>query len=163
VKVIIDASTLLNLTNGDVLELALALPQDDFFVSAEVRKESKTIAALIDELNIVGLLHFVDDDAISVDELGSSMAAWELGAGECECILAAKLDGSTVACDDYKARIRIQTELGRDRLSGSIGILASLVVAGLLSSGNAFQSYLRMRDAGGFLPALAAEYFRSPA
>ena len=158
-----DASTLLNPANGGVLELALAIPGTTFFVSSEVRRESRTINALVTQLNELGLLHFIDDDAISADELETAMTNWDLGAGECECILAARPDSSRIACDDQSARARIDAELGEDRKWGSLGILKSAVDACLLTADEAYAAYQRMRDAGGFLPDMTPEYFGAPA
>lgn len=158
-KIIIDASTLLNLANGGVLLSALALPNREFLVSAEVRRESRTIAREIDRLAANGALKFVDATTIDADTIENSMLAWDLGAGECECILAAHRNGAAVACDDNKARNRILLELGADRQTGSIGILKTLVEAGILTSTQASDAYHLMKNAGGFLPALPENHF----
>lgn len=159
-NLILDASTALNLHNGGVLSSTLALPGITFFVSPEVRKESKTIRAVLDDLEHLGLLYYIDDTEISSGELQACMSGWSLGAGECECILAAKTNGASVACDDLRARSRIEQEIGAARLTGSIGVLRRLVAEKILTSSSAYDAYKKMRASGGFLPDLDADYFK---
>lgn len=163
-RTILDASTLINISNGKVLDLILALPGRTFIVSTEVRKESRTIAEIVDALVTLGLVEIIDDSVISAAAVAQARTAWQLGSGECECILAAAALGiSSVACDDLKARRRIESELGTESLTGSLGLLKDLVNAGLLDSDEAYSAYLLMRAAGGFLPSVHQGYFDSTA
>lgn len=151
---ILDASTLLNLANGEVLSKVLHLPGISFQVSGVVRDESRTVAQAIDAAVAVGRLALVDDKLISVSRFLRAKAEWELDNGETECILAAAEIGSSVACDDKAARKVIMKVLGEDRLTGSIGLLREAVKAGLLTQAEAFVAYCLMRERGGFLPAI---------
>lgn len=151
---ILDASTLLNLANGEVLSKVLRLPGTSFQVSGVVRDESRTVAQAIDAAVAAGRLALVDDKLISVSRFLRAKAEWQLDNGETECILAAAEVGSSVACDDKAARKVIVKILGEDRLTGSIGLLREAVKAGLLTQAEAFAAYRLMRERGGFLPAI---------
>jgi predicted nucleic acid-binding protein len=151
---ILDASTLLNLANGEVLSKVLRLPGVTFQVSGVVRDESRTIAQAIDAAVDAGRLALVDDKLISVSRFLRAKAEWQLDNGETECILAAAAIGCSVACDDKAARKVIAKTLGESRLTGSIGLLREAVRAGLLRQAEAFAAYRLMRERGGFLPAI---------
>jgi predicted nucleic acid-binding protein len=151
---ILDASTLLNLANGEVLSTILRLPGTTFQVSAVVRDESRSIAHAIDMAVAAGRLALVDDRLISVAQFLRAKAEWQLDNGETECLLAAAAIGCSVACDDKAARRVIKKTLGEQRLTGSIGLLREAVKAGLLSQAEAFTAYNLMRERGGFLPEI---------
>lgn len=151
---ILDASTLLNLANGEVLSKVLRLPSTSFQVSGVVRDESRTVAQAIDAAVASGRLALVDDRLISVSRFLRAKAEWQLDNGETECILAAVEIGCSVACDDKAARKVIVRVLGEDRLTGSIGLLREAAKAGLLTHTRAFAAYRLMRERGGFLPAI---------
>ena len=150
--VILDASTLINLANGEVLGEVLKLPQRHFVVSSVVRAESKTIAAAIDDAVKAKRLGLVDDSLISVGAFKAARKRLQLDAGETECILAAVAMGCSIGCDDQAARKAIIKELGEARLTGSLGLLQKAVAVGLITRGEAFASYQLMRARGGFLP-----------
>ena len=154
---ILDASTLLNLANGEVLSKMLRLPGISFQVSAVVRDESRTIAQAIDAAVNAGRLALVDDKLIGVAQFLRSRAEWHLDNGETECILAADIVGCSVACDDKAARRVVSKTLGQERLTGSIGLLRQAVKANLLTKQEAFAAYRLMRDRGGFLPEIAEQ------
>ena len=63
--VVLDASTLINLANGDALAIVLAIPGAKFLVSGAVRAESRSIANAIDDAVSAGSLGLVDDSLIS--------------------------------------------------------------------------------------------------
>ncbi len=140
---ILDASTLLNLANGEVLSKVLRLPGTSFQVSGVE----------------AGRLALVDDKLISVSRFLRAKAEWQLDNGETECILAAAEVGCSVACDDKAARKVIARVLGESRVTGSIGLLREAVQAGLLTQAEAFAAYQLMRQRGGFLPAVAQAEF----
>ncbi|MCR5883734.1 hypothetical protein LRS03_13050 [Rhizobacter sp. J219] len=152
---ILDASTLLNLANGEVLSKILRVPGLQFQVSAVVRDESRTVALAIDSAVAAGGLALVDDKLIGVAQFLRAKAEWQLDNGETECILAAITLGCAVACDDKAARRVIAQVLGEARLTGSIGLLRQAVRAGLLTKIDAFAAYQLMRERGGFLPEIA--------
>lgn len=151
---VIDASTLINLANGEVLTEILQLSEFSFQVSRVVRGESKTIAQAIDAAVKAGHIGLVDDGLISVSQFKQAKASMLLDDGETECILAAEVIGCAVACDDGAARKVISARLGTDRLSGSIGLLRCAVDAGAIDRLHAFSAYRLMRKRGGFLPVL---------
>lgn len=156
---ILDASTLLNLANGEVLSRILRIPGVTFQVSAVVRDESRTIAQAIDAAVAAGRLALVDDRLISVAQFVKAKAQWQLDDGETECILAAATLGCSVACDDKAARNVITATLGKARLSGSIGLLRHAIKTGLLTNAEAFSAYQLMRERGGFLPMITETEF----
>jgi len=154
VIVVLDASTLINLDNGEVFAVIVSLPGRSFQVSAEVLRESRTVAKSIKEAVTRGHLQLVDDGTIDAQDFEEALVRWELGLGETECILAAKGLGCTVGCDDGAARKVIKREIGASRLTGTVGLLRDAVAAGLITSEAAFEAYQRMKRLGGFLPRL---------
>lgn len=153
--VVLDASTLINLDNGDVLTEVLSLPHRTFQISPEVLRESRTVAKAIKAAVERGDIDWVDDTAIDAEEYEDALAVWELGPGETECILAAKALGCSVACDDGAARKVIEREIGVPRMTGTVGLLREAVVAGLITAEQAFEAYQQMKRLGGFLPKLS--------
>lgn len=150
--VVLDASTLINLDHGDVLAEILSLPGRTFQISPEVQRESRTVAKALKAAVQRGDLEWVDDTAIDATEYEDSLAVWELGPGETECILAAKAMNCSVACDDGAARKVIQREIGVARMTGTLGLLREAVAAGVLTMAQAFEAYEKMKRLGGFLP-----------
>lgn len=158
--VVLDASTLINLDNGDVLAEVLSLPSRAFQISPEVMRESRTVAKRIKAAVEGGDIDWVDDTAIDAKEYEDALAIWELGPGETECILAAKTLGCLVACDDGAARRVIEREIGALRMTGTVGLLREVVVAGMLTAEEAFEAYQQMKRLGGFLPTLSLADFK---
>ena len=77
--VVLDASTLINLDNGDVLTEVLSLPLRAFQISPEVLRESRTVAKAIKAAVERGDIDWVDDTAIDAQEFEDALAVWELG------------------------------------------------------------------------------------
>lgn len=152
--VVLDASTLINLDNGEAFAQVLSIPGRSFQVSAEVLRESRTVAVAIKTAVQRGQIALVDDSAIDAAEYEDAIAEWQLGPGETECILAAKSLGCSVACDDGAARKVIRREIGVERLTGTVGLLRDAIAAGLMTAEAAFESYQQMKRRGGFLPDL---------
>ena len=159
--VVLDASTLINLDNGEVLAEVLSLPGRSFQLSPEVLRESRTVAKAIQAAVERGDLGWVDDTTIDADEFENALDDWELGSGETECILAAKTLGCLVACDDGAARRVIKREIGEQRMTGTIGLLRDAISAELLTASDAFNAYQQMKRLGGFLPHLSLTDFSS--
>ena len=159
--VILDASTLINLVNGEVLAAILSIPGAAFQMSAAVRTESKSIAEAIDAAVAEERLGLVDDSLISVSAFREAKRLMQLGDGETECILAAASMGCAIGCDDQAARKQAKQRLGAGKLIGSIGLLRMAINAGLLSSEAAFASYGLMLERGGYLPQLAPSDFKA--
>jgi len=89
VIVVLDASTLINLANGEVFAKIVALPNRSFKVSEVVRQESKTVAQAIQAATKRGDIAWVDANLIDAEEYADALRLWSLGPGETECILAA--------------------------------------------------------------------------
>lgn len=159
--VVLDASTLINLDNGEAFAQVVSIPGRSFQVSAEVLRESRTVAVAIKAAMQQGQIALVDDSAIDADDYEDAIAAWQLGPGETECILAAKSLGCSVACDDGAARKVIKREIGVGRLTGTVGLLRDAIAAGLTTPEAAFESYQQMKRRGGFLPDLKLADFQS--
>lgn len=157
--IILDASTLINLANGGVLNVVLSLPGTRFLVSGIVRNESKSIVSAVDTVIADGILGVVDDDLISIRTFRAAQERLGLGAGETECILAAEQMGYVLACDDLAARSAAKKALGAGQVRGSIGLLKMAVEANILNREAAYIAYQLMRDRGGYLPDLSADYF----
>jgi predicted nucleic acid-binding protein len=160
VTVVLDASTLINLANGEVFAKIVSLPGRSFQVSPTVLKESLTVAKAIRAAVKRGDIALVDDGAIDASEFERALEEWGLGSGETECILAARVLACSVACDDGAARRIIERELGSARLTGSVGLLRDAVSAGLLTAQDAYDAFLRMKQLGGYLPTLALSDFQ---
>lgn len=159
--VVLDASTLINLDNGDALAQVLSIPDRSFHVSTEVLRESRTVAAAIKAAVEARQIALVDDSAIDADDYEAAIAAWQLGPGETECILAARSLGCSVACDDGAARKVIRREIGAGRLTGTVGLLRDAIAARLITAEAAFENYQEMKRRGGFLPDLTLADFQN--
>ena len=152
--VILDASTLINLVNGEVLATILNIPGATFQMSAAVRSESRSIAKAIDAAVAEGRLGLVDDSLISASAFREAKRLMQLGDGETECILAAVSMHCVIGCDDRAARKRAKQRLDAGKVIGSIGLLRMAINAGLMSPEAAFASYASMVARGGYLPHL---------
>jgi predicted nucleic acid-binding protein len=165
VLIVLDACTLINLVNGEVLDRVLDLPNCQFLVSPMVREELPTIAEAVDHAVESRRLSFVDDEIISAKEFAEAKQVMHLGNGETECILAAEKLGCHVACDDRQARQKAKDRLGdASRVVGSIGLLRMLCDANFFNQEQAFAAYRLMCGRGGYLPDLTVDAFvRKPA
>lgn len=158
--IVLDACTLINLVNGEVLAQVLNLPGCQFLVSPMVQEELPSIAEAVDHAVGSGRLNFVDDEVISAKEFAEAKRAMHLGNGETECILAAEKLECHVACDDRQARQRAKDRLGDpNRVVGSIGLLRMLCETGFFNQEQALAAYRLMRDRGGYLPDVTVDTF----
>ena len=157
--IIIDASTLINLVNGEVLLRVLHLPMTRFLVSGMVVEESKTIASVIKEATVGGFLDLVDADLISMSAFTKAKKELNLGDGETECILAAGIIPCHFACDDRAARKCAKKRLAPTAVMGSIGLLQRAVKSAVLTPEEAMSSYKKMVTHGGYLPELPFDHF----
>ena len=160
--IVLDASTLINLANGGVLGIVLSLPGERFLISGVVKRESRSIARAIDSAVASGKLALIDDDLVPGALFKQTKARLFLDEGETECILAARALGCGIACDDRAGREKAASELGSERVTGSIGLLSLARRACLLTADSAYEAYRKMVRHGGFLPVLPLDYFESP-
>lgn len=157
--IIIDASTLINLVNGEALSHIFYLPETHFLISGMVVDESKTIASGVNRAIDSGFLSLVDENRISMSDFIKAKAELNLGDGETECILAAEAIPCHFACDDRAARKCAQSRLGFAKVIGSIGLLQMAVKAGVLRPEEAAAAYKNMIGHGGYLPTLSPNHF----
>lgn len=157
--IIIDASTLINLVNGEVLPHVFHLPGTRFLISGMVVDESKTIAAVVKGAIDAGFLDLVDGDLISMSDFIKAKAELNLGDGETECILAAQAIPCHFACDDKAARNCAKNRLHSDNVIGSIGLLQMTVKSAVLGPDEAMTAYTKMIEHGGYLPSLPSDHF----
>lgn len=157
---VLDASTLINLANGEVLAAVLATTNTRFLISSAVRRESKSIAHAVDAAVASGQLGLVDDNLIPVSLFQRMQTALKLGEGETECLIAAASLNCGLACDDGAAREAAAKDLGPDRVIGSLRLLQMACRAGTLSASQAENGYRLMIARGGFLPPLPKGYFQ---
>lgn len=156
---ILDASTAINLANGDVLDVVLRLDGLTFAIGPIVLKECGTHQATIGDQISKGLLGLASDEAIPASIFLQFLEKYELGDGETECLVIASLESCVVCCDDAAARRAVANELGRQSVSGSIGLLKEAVKQGALTPSQAVMAYEQMRVKGAFLPDLPSAYF----
>jgi predicted nucleic acid-binding protein len=161
VAIVLDASTLINLVNGEVFAVVLQIPNTTFLISDAVKKETKSIASAVDEAVGSTLVKIIDDNLIPASRFADAKKAMNLGDGETECILAAEILSLSIACDDNAARTSATARLGRHRVTGSIGLLRNAVVNNLISCAQAYQAYELMKQRGGYLPNLRQDEFCS--
>jgi predicted nucleic acid-binding protein len=159
VIIIIDASTLINLVNGEVLSRVFHLPGTRFLISGMVVDEAKTIASVVTGAIKAGFLTLLDADIISMSDFTKAKAELNLGDGETECILAAAAIPCHFACDDRAARNCAKNRLNSAKVMGSIGLLQMTVTAAVLRPDEAMAAYTKMIVHGGYLPQLPSDHF----
>jgi predicted nucleic acid-binding protein len=157
---IFDASSVINLVNGGVFVTCLALTTRAFYIGALVRGECvgcrDSVDLAVDQQRLIPL-----DGADLPASLFLELAQkYRLGDGETECLAFASIRPFDICCDDGRARSAVTTEVGPERLTGSLGLLREAMTMNLLDQESAFASYERMKQLGGFLPVLAKEFFR---
>lgn len=153
-KLILDASSLLNLAHGGVLERVLSIPGTTALIGPQVYNECQSIKAAIDELVAAKVLGMATDDDLPAGLFFDLLERHGLGPGETECIAFATHDATIdlVCCDDRRARNVCSQLLGRNHLTGTIGRLEFAVGASVLTREEAWTAYQRMLAAGAFLP-----------
>ena len=158
---ILDASTLINLMNGDGLELVVHLEGFSFAIGPIVLSEcgdEKQLARLLTE----GRIAAIDGDSLPAASFLDLLGRFGLGHGETECLaIATSIPGAVICCDDGAARKAIATVLGPQGLSGSLGLLREAVRQQRATAGRAFAIYEQMRARGGFLPDIDQTFFTS--
>ncbi|OFW00187.1 MAG: hypothetical protein A3G20_04455 [Acidobacteria bacterium RIFCSPLOWO2_12_FULL_59_11] len=150
---IFDACALINLANGGVLPLVLAIPANFYFIGPMVREESGALEADIQEAIRAGMLQILDASTVSAKLYLDLLAKHGLGEGETECLTVAMTDDFVVISDDRRAREVIREALGDGKLTGSIGLLRKAIAHSLLDRPAAYKAYQLMRATGAFLPS----------
>jgi predicted nucleic acid-binding protein len=156
VKIIYDASSLINLANGGVLERIISGTNSVSLVGPQVLAECSSIKSELDLLIESHELLLMSDEELPAETYFEILEKFRLGPGETECIAFARQypDISAISCDDRRARIVCSEVIGESRLTGTIGRLKFAIENNLLSIGDATNAYQNMVLSGGFLPKL---------
>jgi predicted nucleic acid-binding protein len=153
-KTIFDASALLNLSNGGILNLVSTSLALEILFGPQVFGECYTIADELEDMVRAGSAHLISDDEIPATRFLSLLRKYELGAGETECLVLAERLHSRLCCDDKRARNMMIKEVGAAQVTGSLGLLLELLSMGALTMEEAVAAHTAMILRGGFLPAL---------
>jgi len=116
--------------------------------------------AQVKEMAQLGKIQLISGDDVLASEVSVIAVRYNIGLGESECIAIGKKFSYDVASDDRKARLAVCSELGSNRIIGSLGLLKMAVQEGLLTPAAAFDVYKAMVSAGGFLPRIKPDYFQ---
>lgn len=135
-----------------MLEAVLRLEVHPILFGPQVRQECRTIERTLDEIVQSKCAVILNDEELPFSRYVELTERYNLGAGETECLAFAELTGARVSCDDGRARRMIESELGRGRLTGSIGLMKAAVKSGLVSAAEARAAHAAMIRCGGFLP-----------
>ena len=158
-RLVLDACSLINLNNGSAFATVLSLPEFEWNVGPLVLQECGQLHALLDAVT-AGTVHELDDCILGANAFTALRRKYRLGLGETECLAFGSALGLSVCTDDGRARKAVATELGPTRLIGSIGLLKSCVVSGLLNASMAYKLYDQMLAGGAFLPLMAEADFQ---
>lgn len=151
-----DACSLINPYKGGVLDVVLQLEDHEFFVEGFVDEES---GSFLQSYYDQSLLTKLSDANIPSSEFSAILSRYDLGFGETECIVFAKMNNTCVCSDDLKARRAAKSELGDSRVIGTLFLLRECVRHGVLTPDAARGAFELMRTKGAFLPDLQDDYF----
>ena len=154
-----DACCILNLMNGHVLDVVAQLPDVKLCIQGLVEDEIGSGYDHVARLVSVGRFSLISGEQILASEVGAIAERYNIGLGESECIVIGKKFDYLVASDDRRARDAAASELGKGKVTGSIGLLISSINGGLISPEIAYASYKKMIEGGGFLPRLDLKFF----
>ncbi len=154
--IILDASAIINLINGGILDVILTLPDYKFAVGPQVLDECTQNRSAVRGMKV---LFFLSDEDIPASLYFALLDQYQLGLGETECLAIASSHGGEVCTDDRKARKMCGAVLGPERVFGSARLMREAVAAKVLSTEDAINAYRKMRAAGAFLPAIPDTYF----
>ncbi|MFI4941402.1 MAG: hypothetical protein ACHP7O_13820 [Burkholderiales bacterium] len=141
------------------MDNVLALDAHFYFVGSIVRREASSHHDILDGMISRGIITLIDPADISALQYLSLLAEHELGEGETECITFATMQEIIVATDDARARKVILSLLGKERLTGSLGLLLRCISSGRIVIQDAQNAYDEMRRAGAFLPNILLKEF----
>jgi len=158
--IVLDACSIINLLNGEVLQKVVSIQGINFYVGEYLYDEE--ILDVPQKLKVQSLIvnNFISiiESSVSVSQFKALKDTYELGDGETECIAICLNTGYNIATDDKKARESAHTELG-DKVVGSLFLLRESVRTGMLSCDDAKTSFQLMKHKGGFLPKIDLDYF----
>ncbi len=159
-KIIFDASSVINLLNAQILETVLKVNSHTFSLGPQVKAECGPDEPKLDELIEAGLLSLADDSELPANSFVELLTLYDLGDGETECLVFANHDATFVICsDDGSARIAASQRFGPERIVGSLFLLRECVRHRLIDQDQARTVYELMKYQGGFLPEVDDDYF----
>jgi len=162
-RIILDASSAINLVHGEVLGAVLRLPGYTFCIGPQVLEECEGEAEELRAAVAQGRLTQLDDSQLSGSSFVELLEEYGLGLGETECLAFALRDQRlSFSSDDRKARATGKAILGGARVLGTLFLLRECVQHHLLTSEAARTAYDQMIERGGFLPDLPTDYFDQP-
>ncbi len=160
-NILFDASSIINLINGKVIDKVFDVQGFSFSISPIVYDETYITDYQKQELDFYignNKLCFLDTD-VDLEMFLNYRDKLNLGAGEIECLLIAKTNPEyCISCDDKNARRKLKIELGETSITGSLFLLREMVRQGILVCEEAILSFLLMKKKGGFLPNINEEY-----
>lgn len=159
--VILDASSIINLINGDMLQRTATIPAMSFYVGdglleTEILNDFQKI--MLDTLIADGKIGLLET-SISLSEYVKLKDKYDLGSGETECIALCRSYRYIICSDDKKARKAASAELGESNVIGSLFILKEAVKHEIVTCNAAKESFALMKHKGGFLPNIPVDYF----
>jgi predicted nucleic acid-binding protein len=159
-NVLMDSSSLINLSNAGILDSIWALERCNFFVTPLVIGECNgDCSVALVHAQEAGQLEFLNDNEIDADHFLNLLHQLQLGVGETECIAAALGGQHLICCDDRKARSAASNLIGPDRVLGTIKLLRWCVEEQIYNCAQAFSHFRQMKNAGGFLPEIEQQFF----
>lgn len=158
----IDTCCLINLINSGLLPRIVAATGRSFQFQGLVEDELVSHRAVVESLVKTGLLTRISGAGFSASEVGAIALRHNIGVGESECIAICLKTGVLLASDDRRARNAGISELSKNRVTGSIGLLRDTVQSGLIEAGEAAEAVICMRSAGAFVPNLGSQFFQAP-
>jgi predicted nucleic acid-binding protein len=154
-----DACCINNLINGKAVDAVAAANHRRFCVEGIIQDEVIQNREELERLIRSGLVQEFLGDNVKASEVGDVAAKHNIGLGEAECIAIGKKAGANVASDDSRARRAATNELGERRVTGTLGLLREAVARKTMTPSQAFESYRRMVEKGGYLPKVDDESF----
>jgi predicted nucleic acid-binding protein len=161
-KIILDASSLINLIHGEALETVLGLADHTFSLGPQVKSECGPDEERLELLIQAGTITLADDSRLPANTFVELLALYELGDGETECLAFADNDHDYIVCsDDGAARYAGSQRFGANRVIGSLFLIRECARQRRITADQARAVYELMKTRGGFLPDLPDDYFAS--
>lgn len=159
-RALLDSSSVINLVNAGALQLVCGLNDIEWWLPPAVVDEcGLTCAAVTLKLQQRGLINFLDDNRVDAERFLALLDAYNLGAGETECVAIAADTDYHVCCDDRRARLMATRIIGADRVFGTVRLLRWCVEQRRIDCTEARSLLRAMRECGGFLPDTPQVYF----
>jgi len=159
-EIILDASSIINLSKGDVVAKVVRLQAIHLFVGPLVIQEC---LGRIAELNVAleaKQVQQLDDSLLPAKAFFELREKHRLGNGETECLaFAVRLTNLLICTDDKAARIVAASTVGENRVVGSLFLLRECVRESILEKSEAALVHETMRLRGAFIPPLPTKYF----